>query len=144
MVPFYQVLTTTKMSQFQESKGTEGDPAVGLPGAGSDHASFIFYAGVPVIDFSFDAVSWTISQRGTFFQTFSSQSKFCKALQVLHHTVRVYLATRWKQSQTRQLIMLQKVFCFCFKKFYSILSNGCNYVFIETNKQLSLTKIKRT
>jgi hypothetical protein len=27
------------------------------PGAGSDHASFIFYAGVPVIDTTFDPVT---------------------------------------------------------------------------------------
>lgn len=33
------------------------EPEVYLPGAGSDHASFIFFAGVPVIDTSFDPVS---------------------------------------------------------------------------------------
>jgi hypothetical protein len=32
------------------------EPEVYLPGAGSDHASFIFFAGVPVIDTSFDPV----------------------------------------------------------------------------------------
>ena len=42
--------------QVYESRSVE-DPEVYLPGAGSDHASFIFYAGVPVIDSSFDPVS---------------------------------------------------------------------------------------
>ena len=35
-----------------------------LPGAGSDHASFIFYAGVPVIDTSFDPVSFLFQNPG--------------------------------------------------------------------------------
>ena len=43
---------------FYDFHGTDAEPEVGLPGAGSDHASFIFYAGVPVIDYSFDHVSY--------------------------------------------------------------------------------------
>ena len=35
------------------------EPEVYLPGAGSDHASFIFFAGVPVIDTTFDPVSFS-------------------------------------------------------------------------------------
>merc|ERR1711935_250939 len=31
------------------------EPPISIPGAGSDHASFIFHAGVPVIDFGFGA-----------------------------------------------------------------------------------------
>ena len=38
--------------EWLDLKGTE-EPPIWIPGAGSDHASFIFHAGVPVIDFWF-------------------------------------------------------------------------------------------
>jgi len=40
--------------EWLELKDTE-EPPIWIPGVGSDHASFIFYAGVPVIDFGFGA-----------------------------------------------------------------------------------------
>ena len=45
----------TFKSRFLEKYASTEEPPIWIPGAGSDHASFIFHAGVPVIDFGFGA-----------------------------------------------------------------------------------------
>ena len=44
-----------RFQKFLENNALTEEPPIGIPGAGSDHASFIFHAGVPVIDFWFGA-----------------------------------------------------------------------------------------
>ncbi len=57
VVPFFGNSTYSTYYDFWreylELNATQ-EPNVAIPGAGSDHASFLFFAGVPVIDFGFN------------------------------------------------------------------------------------------
>lgn len=61
----HNVIDATKKIQYQDQtyydfwkqwldlKDSSEEPEIWMPGSGSDHASFIFHAGVPVMDFAF-------------------------------------------------------------------------------------------
>ena len=50
-ISIHKISSLTASLNIQDTE----EPPIWIPGAGSDHASFIFYAGVPVIDFGFGA-----------------------------------------------------------------------------------------